>query len=219
MADLDVLSEHAKSLLDGMVVDIVNVQQQLKALPAAMARMLAEQTQQLNAISATHVQRLTELSITQRDAHAAVLAQGIELLNNIVNAAKEVIEGQSKKECNTSLYAIKKLRDDAIEEFRVELGKVDGMVEGINKRLDPALSEYQEKLGEAAVATADYCNTSIVDADHQSATRLEKAAASVVQRMAQGISAQMWAFVGFGAVVWLVAGGVGAWAVAKTIVQ
>ena len=214
---LDILSAHSKSVLDDMVVDIVKVQQQLKALPEAMAQMLAEQTRQLNAISATHVQRLTELSATQRDAQAAALAQGVDLLNKIVNAAKELIEGQSKKERADSFYTIKKLRDDAITVLKEELGKVDGLVEGMGKRLDPALLEYQQKLAEAATATADYCNTTVADANQQSTTRLEKAAASVIQRMAQGISAQMRAFVGFGAVILLCAGGLGAWAVAKMI--
>jgi hypothetical protein len=217
MADLDVLSKHSKALLDDMVADVVNVQQQLKALPTAMAQMLAEQTKQLNAIQATHVQRLTELSVTQRDSQAAVLAQGVELLNTIVNSAKQLIVDQSKKERGESFYQVKAVRDDAIADLKTELGKVDGMVADIKNSLEPALASYSEKLGKAAEATANYCNTTVAKADEQSATRMENAAASVMQRMAQSTVAQMWTFLVVGAVIWLCAGGLGAWAVVKMV--
>ena len=214
---LDILSKHSKSVLDDMAVDIVKVQKQLKELPTEMEKMLAEQAQQLSAIAATHVQRLTDLSVTQRDTQAKAFSQGVDLLNEIVNSAKGLIEGQSKKERTESFYVVKKLRDEAIADLKAELGKVDGLVEGIHGRLDPALLAYQEKLSKAATATAEYCNKTVVEADKHTASLMETAAARAMQTMSQSIVGQMWTFIAVGAGVWLVAGGVGAWMVAKII--
>ena len=209
----DILSGHARALLDDMATDIVDVQQKLKSLPEELARLLVEQTQQLNAISAAHVQRLTQLSEAQRNAQAKAVAQGVELLNEIVSAANELIAGQSKKERKESFYQIKAVRDDALAALKEELSKVDGLVADMRKSLEPALLQYQQQLSVAAEATARYCTSTVAEADQRTATRMEKTASSVMQ----GVVGQMWTFAAVAAVASLGAGGFGAWAVAKMI--